>query len=51
MMFGDILVERKGLKEEFKVTHQIKSIIWINQTMSFQVSIKNDSLEGHFSLL
>jgi hypothetical protein len=44
-------VERKGLKEGFKVTHQIKSITWINQTMSFQVSIKNGSLErGHFSL-
>jgi hypothetical protein len=44
-------VERKGLKEGFKVTRQIKSITWINQTMSFQVSIKNDSLDrGHFSL-
>jgi hypothetical protein len=59
-MIGDYLVERKwlkqverkGLKEGFKVTHQIKSITWINQTMSFQVSIKNGSLErGHFSLL
>jgi hypothetical protein len=43
-------VERKGLKEGFKVIHQVKSIIWINQTKLFQVSIKNDSLErGHFS--
>jgi hypothetical protein len=59
-MIGDHLVERKGLKqverkrlrEEFKVTHQIKSITWINPTMLFQVSIKNGSLEkGHFSLL
>jgi hypothetical protein len=59
-MIGDYLVERKGLKqverkglkEGFKVTHQIKSITWINQIMSFQVSIKNGSLErGHFSLL
>jgi hypothetical protein len=45
-------VERKGLKEGFIVTHQIKFITWINQTMSFQVSIKNGSLErGHFSLV
>ena len=45
-------VERKGLKEGFKITHQIKSNIWINHTMSFQVSIKNGSLErGHFSLV
>jgi hypothetical protein len=51
-MIGDYLVERKGLKEGFKVTYQIKSITWINKTMSFQVSIKNGSLErGHFSLL
>ena len=34
-------VERKGLKEGIKVTHQVKSII--NQIKSFQVSIKNDS--------
>jgi hypothetical protein len=31
-------VERKGLKEGFKVAHQIMSITWINQTMLFQVS-------------
>ena len=44
-------VERKGLKEGFKVIHQIKSITWINQTKSIQVSIKSGSLEkGHFSL-
>jgi hypothetical protein len=58
-MIGDHLVERKGfkqverkgLKERFKVAHQIKSITWINQTMLFQVSIKNGSLERcHFSL-
>jgi hypothetical protein len=42
-MIGDHLVERKGfkqverkgLKERFKVAHQIKSITWINQTMLF----------------
>ena len=59
-MIGDHLVERKGLKqverkelkEGFKVTHQVKSIIWINQTKSFQVSVKNGSVErGHFSLV
>jgi hypothetical protein len=45
-------VERKGLKEEFMATHQVKSIIWINQTKSIQVSIKDSSLErGHFSLV
>jgi hypothetical protein len=50
-MIEDHLVERKGLKEGFKVIHQIKSITRINQTISFQVSIKNGSLErGHFSL-
>jgi hypothetical protein len=52
VMIEDHLIERKGLKEGFKVTHQIKFIIWINQTTSFQVSIKNDSLErDHFSLV
>jgi hypothetical protein len=51
VIIGDHLVERKGLKEGFKITHQIKSITWINQAMPFQVSIKNGSLErGHFSL-
>ena len=45
-------VERKGLKEGFMVTHQVKSITWINQTKSIQVSVKNGSLErGHFSLV
>jgi signal-transduction protein with cAMP-binding, CBS, and nucleotidyltransferase domain len=29
-------VERKGLKEGFKVTHQIKSITWINQSSYFR---------------
>jgi hypothetical protein len=29
-------VERKELKEEFKVTHQIKSITWINQQIHFK---------------
>jgi hypothetical protein len=29
-------VERKGLKEGFKVTHQIKSITWINQQCHFK---------------
>ena len=43
-------VERKELKEGFKVTHQVKSIIWINQSKLFQVSVKNGSLErGHIS--
>ena len=32
-------VERKGLKEGIKVTHQVKSITWINQTKSIQVSV------------
>ena len=40
-MIRDHLVERKGLKqverkelkEEFKITHQVKSITWINQTI------------------
>ena len=27
-------VERKGLKEWINVTHQVKSITWINQTKS-----------------
>ena len=45
-------VERKGLKEGFKVIHQVKSITWINQSKSFQVSVKNGSLErDHFSLV
>ena len=45
-------VERKGLKEWINVTHQVKSITWINQTKSIQVSVKNGSLErGHFSLM
>ena len=50
-MFGNHLVEkkvlkqveRKGLKEGIKITHQVKSISWINQIMLFQVSIKNGS--------
>jgi hypothetical protein len=29
-------VERKGLKEIFMVTHQIKSITWINQQIHFK---------------
>jgi hypothetical protein len=29
-------VERKGPKEGFKVTHQIKSITWINQQIHFK---------------
>jgi hypothetical protein len=45
------LVERKGLKEGFMVTHYIKSTTWINQSNAIQVGIKNSSLErGHFSL-
>jgi hypothetical protein len=45
-------VERKGLKEGFEIIHQVKSITWINQTKSIQVSVKNDSLErDHFSLV
>jgi hypothetical protein len=36
-------VERKRLKEEFMVTHQVKSITWINQTKSIQVSVKDGS--------
>ena len=60
MTIGDLLVERKELKqverkelkERFMVTHQVKSITWINQTKSIQVSVKNGSLErGHFSLV
>ena len=43
-MFGDHLeerkwlkqFERKGLKEEIKVTHQDKSITWINQSSYFK---------------
>ena len=29
-------VERKGLKEGFKVNHQVKSITWINQSRYFK---------------
>jgi hypothetical protein len=29
-------VEIKGLKEGFKVTHQIKSITWVNQSSHFK---------------
>jgi hypothetical protein len=29
-------VERKGLKEGTKVTHQVKSITWINQSSHFK---------------
>jgi hypothetical protein len=29
-------VERKGLKEGFKVNHQTKSITWINQSRYFK---------------
>ena len=43
-MIGDHLVERKwlkqverkGLKEGIKVTHQVKSITWINQSSYFK---------------
>ena len=43
-MIGDYLVERKGLKqverkglkEGIKVTHQVKSITWINQSSYFK---------------
>ena len=35
-MIGDHLVERKGLKEGIKVTHQDKSITWINQSSHFK---------------
>ena len=38
-----IQVERKGLKEGIKVTHQVKSITWINKINLFQMSIKNGS--------
>ena len=30
-------VERKGLKEGFKITHQVKSITWINQAKLFSI--------------
>jgi hypothetical protein len=36
------LIERKGLKEEFKVTHHMLSP-WINQTKQIQVSVKDGS--------
>ena len=44
VMIGDHLVERKwlkqverkGLKEWIKVTHQVKSITWINQSSYFK---------------
>jgi signal-transduction protein with cAMP-binding, CBS, and nucleotidyltransferase domain len=29
-------VERKGLKEGFKIMHQVKSITWINQQIYFK---------------
>ena len=29
--------ERKGLKEGIKVTHQVKSITWINQSSHFKL--------------
>ena len=29
-------VERKGLKEGINVTHQVKSITWINQSSYFK---------------
>jgi len=29
-------LERKGLKEGFKVIHQVKSITWINQSSHFK---------------
>ena len=43
-MIGDHLVEIKGLKqverkelkEEIKVTHQVKFITWINQSSHFK---------------
>jgi hypothetical protein len=46
------LEERKELKEGFKIIHQVKSITWINQTKSIQVSVNNGSLErDHFFLV
>ena len=36
-------LERKGIKEGFKVIHQVKSITWINQSSLFQVSVENGS--------
>ena len=35
-MIGDHLVERKGLKEGIKVTHQVKSFTWNNQSRYFK---------------
>ena len=42
-MIGNHLVEKKGLKqvkkglkEEIKVTHQVKAITWINQSSYFK---------------
>jgi hypothetical protein len=43
VLVGNHLEERKGLQEEFIVTHQVKSITWINQTKSIQVSVKDGS--------
>ena len=43
-------VERKGLKEGIEVTHQVKSITWINQVISSEY--QEWFLErGHFSLV
>ena len=51
MIIGDLFMERKGLKEEFKVIHQIKSNNMDQSNKIFQVSIKDGSLErGHFAL-
>jgi len=44
VIIGDLLierkglkqVERKGLKEGIKVTHQVKSITWINKSSYFK---------------
>ena len=36
-------IDRKGLKEGIKITHQVKSITWINQSSLFQVSVENGS--------
>ena len=51
MIFGDHLVERKGLKqveskglkEGIKIIYEVEFIIWINQTKQIQVSIKDSS--------
>ena len=47
MIIGDLSVQGKGLKEGFKIFHETNSI---NQAKLFQVSIKDGSWRGHFSL-